>query len=289
VSLPYRVEIHSKQNKDFKAAVIHLKTGETNMMLEFQIVNAGGILDGHASSPDGRTNVLFKLARRYEHVAFHKTGRQLAKFSKRKEFHGEFPIFLATAAFDVALNEKISAENLSEAREFTRTGFAEHYEDLRVDWSGGVVWDWEDSVQWQCRLKTDEIASFAIWLAPNRGSCGNWTKWRGANYWWHAGRLETFKISDLFEPGVSWELQVRRFCSEEFRRQEFYGAAQGVLEPAVEVDAFTVSPSGLQVYFNPYSLGSGADGEFIVHIPYAALRSFFRKNGPVCALPINVR
>ena len=53
----------------------------------------------------------------------------------------------------------------------------------------------------------------------------------------------------------------------------------------VTLDTFTLSPTGLQIYFNPYAIASGADGEFVVHFDYAELKDLLRDDGPALWLP----
>ena len=60
---------------------------------------------------------------------------------------------------------------------------------------------------------------------------------------------------------------------------------EAVLDKHVALDVFTLSPTGLQIYFNPYAIASGANGEFVVHFDYGELKDLLRTDGPAAFLP----
>jgi hypothetical protein len=105
--------------------------------------------------------------------------------------------------------------------------------------------------------------------------------------------VRPLKLGELFHANATtgtpdedppWRLNLRARCVPKLK---LLGAPQpeAVLEKDFPLDTFTLSPTGLQIYFNPYAIASGADGEFVVHFDYAEVKDLLRTDGPAAFLP----
>ena len=53
------------------------------------------------------------------------------------------------------------------------------------------------------------------------------------------------------------------------------------MDPLIPLAVFTMSVEGLQLYFNPYTIGSGAEGSFVIHFDDRELSDLLRPQGPM--------
>lgn len=99
------------------------------------------------------------------------------------------------------------------------------------------------------------------------------------------------KLPDLFRPGSNYADTVARLCAEEVARQKRrldmdVGEDQrdAVAEIVSGEATFFPSESGVVIVFNPYEVGSYAEGYYVVRLPYAQLRGVLRTDNYVGAL-----
>ncbi len=228
----------------------------------------------------------FKLTRVFSHQSTSaKSGFFLNdRANTRKTFHGKHPVFTDTSPFHAELNRAICQEVRQSADEFTSGAISHLREAIRWHYPVGTYWS--NDQLWQIRLLTDSVASFAVWNHPEHGSCGNSTYWKAHNYRWRDGTLAEFHLANLFRKDTNWkEALLER--SELRLREAFFapGADGNHIGPDTSLEIFTLSLSGLQIYINPYIIGSGAEGSFVIHIPFTDLKPFLDPQGPVGALP----
>ncbi|MEO6183003.1 MAG: RsiV family protein [Verrucomicrobiota bacterium] len=241
-------------------------------------MNSGQVLRGEITLRNSETPERFILSKTFEHRTLSSSSPfYIPRVGVKFESIVEFPSFGETSFFRKALNERIISECTSSSKEFNSGSLRENW-DLISSGVSTFTRQYTYQEQWQVRLETESVASFAVWVAPDWGGCGNPTKWAGRNFCWREGNLNEIKLVDLFRSGTEWEEKIRRWCRADLRRRGLGRASQS-LSPATSIDVFTLSPTGLQIYFNPYILGSGADGEFVVHIPFALLRKFLQEDG----------
>lgn len=231
-------------------------------------------------------NDVSTLTLQFEHLQFRRrAGLRFGRMGGTREFLAQFPRLSESNAFVSAINRTIlvrceaaAAEFNSEAFSFWRdmvaqrtleTGFNEHTLEAN----------------WQLRLLRANLASFCVWSYDAVGGNGNHSHWQGVNFVETNGAVRGLELGELFRP-VDWKPVLRRRCAP---KAKLAGAPDYELltdpDSNVDVDVFTLSATGLQIYFNPYILGSGADGEFVVHFDYAELKDLLRTDGSAALLP----
>ena len=230
-------------------------------------------------------NDVAELGLQFEHLKFYRrAGLRFGRMGGTLEFLAQFPRLPESSGFIAAVNREIMAQCEQAATEFTGdpldfwrrmvemreldTGFNEH----------------KLLANWQPRLLTTNLASFTVWSFDETGGNGNHSHWRGVNLISDGTGCRELKLSELFRSAKEWEQELRVRCAPKAKAAGApdYGQSLGT---NVDVDVFTLSSSGLQIYFNPYILGSGADGEFVVHFDYAELMDLLRTDGPAAILP----
>ncbi len=269
-------QVNTNSAGEFRFDLVSNHEDVTNATLEFGLTNAGDVLQGVVRKASNTLAQPFVLTRIYQHSRIHKhCGLVLGRLGTYASASSQLPLLSTNSPFLAALNWKLTAEAQKSVRRFTSGNFQRQWEMLR--YGRPPFREGEQDDLWQVRLLTGKVGSFAVWnWCDYSGSNGNLMSWRGRNFWWHGGSLCELKLPDLFLPGVDWKSQIRQLCCDELQRQEYTSESRSVLNEDIGFDEFTISATGLQIYFNPYSLSSGANGEYIMHIPYKLLRTYLR-------------
>ncbi|MDB6022362.1 MAG: hypothetical protein JWQ04_2219 [Pedosphaera sp.] len=251
----------------------------TNATLEFRVVDDGHALKGVILKGTNNDSQAFVLRRAYEHYQVHQhSGLMFGRLGANNSASSQFPSLPEDPALNAMLNQRLAGETHWDVRSFTSGNISRQWEMLRY---GSGFGEGRQDDQWQVRLLKGTMASFAVWrFSDHGGQCGNPTSWAGRNFSWRGGKLRELKLADLFRCDTNWENEIRRLCHDNLALREFSSPAHAVLDQGIKLGVFTLSPTGLQIYFNPYTLASGAEGEFVVHIPYTKLRPFLRFDGP---------
>jgi len=103
--------------------------------------------------------------------------------------------------------------------------------------------------------------------------------------------VESLDFGALFTPPRVWHAEVRRRLLEELRRQgaswalpegppqvvvNFQGALPKLDEENLDALRFTASSAGVFAHFEEYEAGSYAEGDYVVHLPWASLAPWVR-------------
>lgn len=226
------------------------------------------------------------LTRQFEHMSFRRlTGLRLGRWGGTLEFHAQFPRLPDGSAFHHAVSSEIVRWCEGAAAEFTAAPLEFWRENLQLREPTHFNTH-ELTARWQLRLLTTNLASFCVWSHDQVGGNGNHSHWQGANFVWTSTGARTLLLEELLgtRPDGVWQLRQR--CVPKLAA---VGAPSGALVSVVEEKqapaVFTLSPTGMQLYFNPYEIASGADGEFVVHFDYAELKDLLRTDGPAAFLP----
>lgn len=270
-----QVNSNSSGGLRFDLSVEHSFNFETNATLEFKVVNGGGALRGTIRNGSNSLDQPFLLKRTYEHRMVQKhCGLLFGRLGAYAKASSQFPSLPTNSPFYAALSRKLASEAQRSVRRFTSGNFQRQWEMLRY---GPLPAEGEQDDLWQVRFLGDKVVSFAVWnWSDYGGSNGNLTSWRGRNFWWRDGKLCELELSDLFRSGADWKTQIRRYCCEDLQRQQYTSESTAVLDEDVSVEEFTISSAGIQIYFNPYTIASGGNGEYIIHIPYTAIKPYLR-------------
>lgn len=224
------------------------------------------------------------LTQQFEHVGFRRlAGIRLGRVGGTLAYRAQFPRLPETNAFCRAVTREITAQCTAGATEFNSDAF-EFWKRMIQDRRLPGFNQYEFTANWQLRLLTTNLASFSVWGYDATGGNGNHSSWQGANFIARSGGLKSLALAELFREGSDWDQELRVRCVPKLKAISA-PRAEAVFDKGVSLDVFTLSPTGLQLYFNPYAIASGADGEFVVHFDYAELKDLLRSDGPVLLLP----
>lgn len=224
------------------------------------------------------------LTREFEHVSFRRrAGLRLGRVGGTQEYRAQFPALPETNTFLVAVNRAIRSHCETGAADFGKDAFG-FWRRLVQERELPGFNQHEFTANWQLRLLTTNLASFSVANYDDSGGNGNHSHWRGANFVAAGADLRPLELKELFRDRSGWELELRTRCVPKLKECAA-PRPEAVFDKFVDLDVFTLSPTGLQLYFNPYAIASGADGEFVVHFDYAELKDLLRSDGPAALLP----
>lgn len=259
---------------EFRVDVVKDHDVTTNETLTFKLTADGRTMSGFLFAVN-RAFQSFALTRLYQYYDVHKhSGLLFHRLGAYADASAQIPLLPMNSAFDVALNRTIAKMSRKDVLGYTSGNFRRQWEILRY----GPRWvEGRQDDEWQVRLLTDKLASLAVWrLSDPGGVNGDLTSWSGHTFCWRDGRIHELKLPDLFLPEVDWKAHVRRLCCEDLQRQQYTSESTAVLDEDVSVEEFTISSTGLQIYFSPYTIASGGNGEYVIHIPYKVLQPYLR-------------
>jgi serine/threonine protein kinase/formylglycine-generating enzyme required for sulfatase activity len=126
---------------------------------------------------------------------------------------------------------------------------------------------------------------------------GAYDEWTGAahgqshnfSYHYDFSRNKELKLSDFFLPGVNHLGLLSKLCAKDIAKQKQKNGMQVIDEngeatafAALKEDAtFYPAATGLVFIFDPYQVGSFAEGYYVVSIPYSQLKGIINPNGPL--------
>lgn len=224
------------------------------------------------------------LTRQFEHVGFRRVaGIRLGRLGGTQEYRAQFPKLPVGEPLAAAVSQEILRQCETEAAEFISAPFGFWREMIR-ERELSVFNQHELTANWQLRLLTTNLASFSVSSYDATGGLGNHSHWRGANFLAEGEGLRALALGELFRENAPWLAELRTRCVPKLKAISA-PRPEAVFDKDVTLDTFTLSPTGLQIYFNPYAIASGADGEFVVHFDYAELKDLLRDDGPARWLP----
>ena len=126
---------------------------------------------------------------------------------------------------------------------------------------------------------------------------GVYNDWTGAahpqsnnfSYHYDLNHNKELKLADFFSPGVNYLSLISKLCAKDIAKQKRKNGMEDIDEDgeasafeALKEDAtFYPAETGLVFIFDPYQVGSYAEGYYVVSIPYSQLRSVIDPNGPL--------
>lgn len=271
---PWKETFHGRERDDFKSPP------ESTVASTAQAAHLIATLPRLASWGSDTAN----LARQFEHLSFRRlAGVRFGRVGGTQEYCAQFPRLPETNVFLAAVNREIIAHCQAGADGFNSEAFEFWKWMIRTRELPGFN-QHELTANWQLRLLTTNLASFSVWSHDVNGGNGNHSHWHGANFIEEGGGVREFAVGELFREDSGWPAELRLRCVPKLKTISA-PRPEAVFDKDVTLDVFTLSPTGLQIYFNPYAIASGADGEFVVHFDYAELKDLLRTDGPARLLP----
>ena len=270
----WKETFHGRESDDGKAPPVSTVTSTDNPRQ----------LNATLPRTNGWASDTANLMQQFEHVCFRRlAGMRFGRVGGTREYRAQFQRLPGTNAFLTALSQEILVQCEAGATEFNKEAF-EFWEFMVRSHELPGFNQYEFKANWQVRLLTTNLASFSVWSHDATGGNGNHSNWSGENFIATGSGLRPLKIPELFREDYGWEKELRVRCVPKLKAASA-PRPEAVFDKDVELDVFTLSPTGLQIYFNPYAIASGADGEFVVHFDYAELKDLLRTNGPALFLP----
>lgn len=239
-----------------------------------RITEGATAVEGTWTKPDGSGPLNFSLreaAARRAAEAYRLVVKQTRRKTKSREVNFAYPLMEGTTPGAQGFNarvQRLMSEHLGESKET----------------------EGEHSTSFVVAHRSPEFLSvlfnaYSMWPGaahPNHA-------WYSLNYDLRNNR--EVKLADLFRPGSNYVTTVARLCAEDVARQKrrngmdvFEDHEETVAELVSGDATFFPSESGLVIVFNPYEVGSYAEGYYVVRLPYAPLRGVLRTDNYVATL-----
>ena len=175
-------------------------------------------------------------------------------------------------------------ESVRECRNGFMGGLSDVWDGIRNPGYSGN--EWELLATPQLRRLEPDLVSVLVRTYPYRGGNGNWMRYATWTRVTDGGVARPLRLAELFREDGRWVRYLRTACALELARLDAAWPGDATAEttedgkpnlPApLEEDLFTLSSTGLQLHFDPYEAGSGAQGGFVVHVPFSDLRPYLR-------------
>jgi hypothetical protein len=172
-------------------------------------------------------------------------------------------------------------------------------EDVWMSWREGGwgpnQWEAEDRLSVVC-LTPELLSVLQHHWEYTGGAHGNYGT--SALTWYRVsgtGAVQEVRLPELFRSASPWKARLLEVLADayvEARRGRFDDEsppeAAALTEGHLDY-AWAVTPAGLRFYYPPYELGSYAEGEYVLLVPWAKIADLLAKEGPAAALPITMR
>ncbi len=210
--------------------------------------------------------------------------RQISEANRRLRYtiKARYPQAVGAArdARLVKLNQELRKLITKEVSEF-RGYFKEPEERL------GPTGSYYDSEYW-VNLATNDLVSISFGVSTyGEGAAHPNHNTLVFNYDLNAGRL--LKLADLFKPNSNYLSVISGYAIEALKKElgpdpdtEWIERGAGASEENYK--AWSLTPKGLEITFDPYQVDSYAGGEHVVIVPYSVLKDLIDSQGPLPAI-----
>jgi len=170
--------------------------------------------------------------------------------------------------------------NLKEAFSRAEKWFNDYQEDLEGQGPTSAAWDYVEL--WGVSAETDRVLSLSATVNYYSGGVHPNSHFRSRTVWIDGDGLRDLRLADLFNPCVSWEAELSVRVLRQLRAA---GASSVVDEVVVSLDArdlspWCLTPQGIEFLFEPYRMGSYADGPFMATVSFEEIRGLLNPLGP---------
>ena len=147
-------------------------------------------------------------------------------------------------------------------------------------------------VSWNVEFQSKDIISLREYNDNYYGGNGSHCDTKCYTFWMIDGQPKPIKLEDLFKKGSDWASVLNPFVGnalfEEKKRRGVTWLSLTDITLEFEWNRFakqvSILPKGITIYFNPYDVGSGGEGEYTVHVPFSVLETVLRSDGVMRAL-----
>ena len=199
-----------------------------------------------------------------------KTGFSFRERGYSISFHGEIPDLSGTP-----FGSAIDGYLMTSARSAEAAYRAESSPTWRDYWDGWIHGDpthhWESDLTWRVFYRTDHLISLVgqqyTYLGGAHGNTGIQT----ANFAWTKDGLRSLRLAELLPTDHDFKMKLVREILADLKRQEASWPKDESIVQAIDADQFTFDERGISFYFEPYVVGSYAEGIYVSSIPWTTL------------------
>jgi len=147
-------------------------------------------------------------------------------------------------------------------------------------------WSWEHFSEVTTRYYSSSLISMMNEVYHFTGGAHGMTFHTSMNLKVGKNGVTAFAIDQIFKKGTGWEKVVSDYVIRDLKARGADWVVSGEVRevPAKNMNRFTVSPAGIDLFFGPYEMGSYAQGTWVVLVPWSACKGLVDPNGPVAAI-----
>ena len=147
-------------------------------------------------------------------------------------------------------------------------------------------WSWEHFSEVSVRYYSTSLISMMNEVYHFTGGAHGMTFHTSMNLKVDKNGATAFTIDQVFEKGTGWEKAISDYVIRDLKARGADWVVSGEVQdvPRKNMNRFTVSPAGIDLFFGPYEMGSYAQGTWVVLIPWSACKGLVDPNGPVAAI-----
>jgi hypothetical protein len=228
----------------------------------------------------------FEVAARARMIV-RQAGIRVMNRGRTTTYRGLYPEFVNPTPLDRAAETWARSTLRRSALEFTSV-----YRDFHDAWEtfrhgSTIVNTWICDESCSIRFRSDRFVSllFESYIQTG-GAHGNFRS-RSSTFYSSGRETARLELADLFRPGSNWESELIRRLAEEDRRQGIaYQSGERLEGKSLEIlSCWTIERDGLHFLFDPYVIGSFADGTQEITLPFDQILDLLRDSGPAADLP----
>jgi hypothetical protein len=226
------------------------------------------IFEGKWSTPNGKKRLPFKLTKVAEYIfSTIRQGESLKVFSV-------YPHFLSVSPAWQQINEAVEKSIKKNQTNFLAEEKAYHAEEE-------IGFRRYRKEVFLIEYYSEELISLLGNIYKYSGGAHGNFCYQTRNFWIKANKAVELKLADLFLPGYGKRLSD--YCLNALQMQGASYVGDGGITSFNDNDlsTFSVSPQGVTIHFEPYAVGSHAEGSFTVTVPYKALKGVIAQDGPL--------
>jgi hypothetical protein len=170
--------------------------------------------------------------------------------------------------------------NLKEAFSRAEKWFDDYQADLEDEGPTSAAWDYVEL--WSVSAETDRLLSLSATVNHYSGGAHPNSHFRSRTVWIDGGELRDLRLADLFNPCASWEAELSVRVLRQLRADGASSVVDGVVDSldARDLSPWCLTPQGIEFLFEPYRMGSYADGPFLVTVSFEEIRELLNPLGP---------
>jgi hypothetical protein len=237
---------------------------------------------GTWTSADGKRALAFDL----------KLAAEIVKTTEKRLGHIDVQVVrpvlvdaLAAAADDPA-QRFIDEAAFSPVDDMVRDDLNEAVFEPEEYWFSHVV-----ATSYQIRYFSDDLLSIMGTVYTFLGGAHGMTNAAPLNLVRYGDEVRTVALTDVMRAGSGWEKKLNSYIMSNLKKQGAAWVLNGDVKsvPVEQLQRFTLTPAGIEFYFDAYEMGPYSDGMYSVKVPWIELKGMVNLDGPVGSIASGAR